>query len=247
MKIKNWNQFTINESFGVSSELFDFIKSNSIDTSEFTDSLIHITDIPGATVHTSTHIVDQKGYIINIELEEGAKYKFNHTIRINYVVPKSGELEEFFKIQENLNTISICIQEMLARISDKVTLIENEFETLISTVSGYQETKYYFSLVFQSEVEDIEKLKKSYNDYLKSTQYTPEFNKGIKELTGAFDLANIQLQEHIDTLNDEESIHVGFVTEDEIYRIGVYNKRNKTFRIDWVEVEQAIEAWLEAN
>ena len=247
MKIKNWNQFTVNESFALSSELYQFIKSNSIDTSEFTDSLIHITDIPGATVHASTHIVDQKGYIINIELEEGAKYKFNHTIRINYVVPKSGKLEEFFKIQENLNTISICIQEMLARISDKATLIENEFETLMYMVSGYQETKYYLSLVFQSEVEDIEKLKKSYNDYLKSTQYTPEFNKGIKELTGAFDLANIQLQEHIDTLNDEESIHVGFVTEDEIYRIGVYNKRNKTFRIDWVEVEQAIEAWLEAN
>jgi hypothetical protein len=247
MKIKNWNQFIINESFAMSSELYQFIKSNSIDTSEFTDSLIHINDIPGSTIQTTTHIVDQKGHIINVELEEGTKYKFNHTIRINYVAPKSGKIEEFFKIEENLGTISICIQEMISRVSDKVTLTENEFETLISMVSGHHEIKYHFSLVFQSDVKDMEKLKNSYNDYLKSTQYTPEFNNGIKELTGAFDLANIELQEHIDTLNDEESIHVGFVTEDEIYQIGVYDKRNKTFSINWREVEQSIEAWLEAN
>ena len=245
MKIKNWNQFIVNESFAMSTELFQFIKKNAIENSEFTDSLIQVYDI-GAKIHISTHVVNQHGHIINVELEKGDTYKFNHTIRINYITPKSGKLEEFYKIQENLNTISICIQEMISRVSDKVKLIHNEFETIISMTTGHQETNHYFALIFQSDVNSDE-LKKSYDQYLKTTEHTPEFNKGILELTKYYKERGCELNEYLDTLNEKDLILVGFVTEDEIYPIAVYYKSDKKFVIDWGEVDSAFEAWMEEN
>lgn len=246
MKIKNWGQF-IKESFSLSNELYQFISKNSIKKDEFLESLEEVQDIQSATIHFSTHIVDENGHVINVDLQEGAKYKFNYTIRINYLSPKSGKIADFIKIQEDLNIISNSIQELISRVSDRAKLINNEFETIMSMVSGHQETKYYFGLIFQSDIKNLDELKKSYAQYLKTTEYTQEFNKGISQLTKYYKERGIVLSEHLETLNEKDYILVGFMTEDEICQIAVYYKQSKNFVINWREVETSIEAWMEEN
>lgn len=239
MKIKSYSEFSINESFGLSPELYDFIRKNSIDWKDFTDSLIDLNDIKNLTINNTCHVVDEKGHIVNIDLDEKSNYSFNYDIRISYYVDKRGKLEQFYKTQENLNTISICLQEMIDRVSDKTKLISNEFK--IDYVESYKSVKYYFELQFRSDITNVDELKKSFDNYKKTTHHTPEFNKGISELVKYYEERGINLLEHLDTADGPNCIMVGVITDDDIYGIGEYDTQTKRFTIDWGEVDSSID------
>lgn len=248
MKLRNWKQFILKESFGLSPEMYKFIQSKSIDWSEFTDSLIPVTDIKEATVKKYTHIVDQNGHIINVELEEDKEYRLNYGISITHLSSKSGSIEQFNKILESLNTITISIQEMIDRVkSSGLKINKNTFKTDIIEWTGTTEIQHRFEIEFLSDLIDMKELKKFYDEYLEKNKFTPEFNKGIKELTERYKRENINLMQFLDTATPDEfdTIMVGFITEDDIYGIADYNIKTKKFTIDEAEVEASIDWYRE--
>ncbi len=69
MKIKRFQDFSINESFGISKELNDFIRSKSLDWSDFEDSLWDIKDDSDFEIKKSCELVDltEEDLILNID------------------------------------------------------------------------------------------------------------------------------------------------------------------------------------
>ena len=237
MKIKNWSEFSINESFSLSKELYDFISKNSIKWSEFTDSLMEVKDIKQVEIKRWTSIVDDKDHTINVELEDGVNYKFNYLLRISYTLKKKGKLEDFYKSQQDLNTISISIQEMIDRVSEIVELKSNKY-----TVEDFNGLiKYQFEIQFKSDI-NLQELKNSYDDYKKNSQFnTPEFNAGMKKITDYYLKRNIDPSEYLDTTDSEDYILVGFITDYDLYGIADYNIKTKKFSIDWGEIDGSID------
>ena len=248
MKIRRFQDFSINESFGISKELNDFIRSKSLDWSEFEDSLWDIKDDPDFELKKSCELVDERGHTINVELEEDKQYKLLYKLSIQFLSEKTGTLEKFKEIQSKLSIIIDSIEPMIARVSDKgLKLKKNDYE---STFGGDTRLiKYTFDVEFESDVIKKEDLEKVYSDYQKNSEFTPEFEKGIKELTDYYKRqavpGGITLKNYLDYIIQDDIIMVGFVTEDDIYGIGEYIKDEKRFVIDWGEVEASIEWYLE--
>ena len=82
MKIKRFQDFSINESFGISKELNNFIRSKSLDWSEFEDSLWDIKDDSDFEIKKSCELVDENDHTINIELERDKQYKLLYKLSI---------------------------------------------------------------------------------------------------------------------------------------------------------------------
>lgn len=251
MKIRRFQDFSINESFGISKELNDFIRSKSLDWSEFEDSLWDIKDDKDFEIKKSCELVDENGHTINVELEGDKQYKLSYTLSIQFLSKKSGTLEEFKQTQSKLSTIIDSIEPMITRVSEKgLKLKKNDYLSTESTFGGDTRLiKYRFDIEFESDVIKKEDLEKVYSDYQKNSEFTPEFEKGIKELTDYYKrqavAGGINLQNYLDYNIEDDIIMVGFVTEDDIYGIGEYIKDEKRFIIDWGEVEASIEWYLE--
>ena len=251
MKIKRFQDFSINESFGISKELNDFIRSKSLDWSEFEDSLWDIKDDSDFEIKKSCELVDERGHTINVELEEDKQYKLLYKLSIQFLSKKTGTLQQFKQEQSKLSIIIDSIEPMIARVSDKgLKLKKNDYLSTESTFGGDTRLiKYTFDVEFESDVIRKEDLEKVYSDYQKNSEFTPEFEKGIKELTDYYKRQpvprEINLKNYLDYNITEDTIMVGFVTEDDIYGIGEYFKDEKRFVIDWGEVEASIEWYLE--
>lgn len=249
MRIKRYRDFSLNESFGLSKELWGYISKNSLDTSELHDSLIELEDNRNINIQITRHIIDKEGHIIGINLDENQEYRVKYDLRIDYNLPSNGKIDKFYEIQEQLNSISMCIQEMIDRVSDRVILKRDNFKISESTI-GQKEVVYNFVLEFLSEPINIEVLNKYYQEYKsRSTHFSPEFNDGIKKLTDHYrNKERIDLLKFLDTSEPEnfDYIIVGFMTEDDIYGIADYDKQTKKFSIDWSEVEASID-WYREN
>jgi len=249
MRIKRFENFFINESFGISRELNDFIKSKSLDWSEFEDSLWDIIDDKDFEIKKNCHIVDERGHIINVDLEQDKQYKIEYYISIQFLSEKNGTFEQFKQIQSKLSMIIGSIEPMISRVSEKgIKLKKNDY---LSTVSN-ELIKYRFDIQFESDTIKKEELDKVYSDYLNKSKFTPEFQRGIKQLTDYYKRqavtgTGIDLQKYLDYNIQEDIIMVGFVTEDDIYGIGEYDNESKTFTIDWGEVEASIEWYIEED
>lgn len=245
MKIKLWSEFSINESFNLSKEFYEFISKNQIDWQDFTDSLYEILDFKGVEISKRVGIVDKDGKEITSEIDANSTYKIVYSLKISYEFINKGKIEDFLSSQQGLNTISISIQEMIDRVSDKAKLEQNYF--IAKELDLRHETciRYIFDLKFLSDEINIQDLQKSFTDYKEKTEFTPEFNKGIDELTKYYKKFSISLSEYLDTMIDTDVILVGFMTDEGIYGIGQYNRKSKKFIIDWQEVEKSIEWWNE--
>lgn len=245
MKLIKWSEFYVNESFNLSKEFYGFISNNRIDWEEFTDSLYEILDLKGVEISKRVSIVGKDGKEITSEIDVNSTYKIVYSLKICYELINKGNLQDFLESQQGLNTISISIQEMIDRVSDKAKLEQNYF--IAKELDLHQGTciRYIFDLKFQSDEINIQDLQKSYNEYKQKTEFTPEFNKGIDELAKYYSKYNISLGEYLDTMIDTDLILVGFMTDEGIYGIGQYNKKSKKFTIDWQEVENSIEWWNE--
>lgn len=251
MKIKRFKDYSINESFGISRELKNFISSKSLDWSEFEDSLWDIKDDSDFEIHKSCELVDENGHTINVELEGDKQYKLTYKLSIQFLSKKTGKLEQFKQIQSKLSIIIDSIEPMITRVSEKgLKLKKNDYLSTESTFGG--ETRlieYRFDVEFESDVIKKEDLEKVYSDYQKNSEFTPEFEKGIKELNDYYKRQpvprEIKLQKYLDYNIQDDTIMVGFVTEDDIYGIGEYFRDEKRFVIDWDEVEASIEWYLE--
>lgn len=247
MKLKKWNDF-INESFGISTELSKFISQKSpIDWDSVTDSLWELEDIKNLQIKKNSYIEDENGHIINIDLEEDKRYKFRYYILIEYFTQMKGGLDSFYKLEEVLSKIKTSLQEMISRAQEKVVLAKNGYKIeQVDSRLGYGEIKYLFDIQFVSEdFISKEELEKVYNEYKSKSQFTPEFNKGLKELTDIYKRERIELSKFIDYNIQSDVIMVGFVTEDDIYGIGEYDIESKRFDIDRAEIEGSIEWYRE--
>ena len=251
MKIKRFQDFSINESFGISKELNNFIRSKSLDWSEFEDSLWDIKDDSDFEIKKSCELVDENDHTINIELERDKQYKLLYKLSIQFLSKRTGTLEKFKEVQTKLSIVIDSIEPMIARISEKgLKLKKNDYLSTESTFGGETRLiKYRFDVEFESDVIKKEDLEKVYSDYQKNSEFTPEFEKGIKELTDYYKrqavAGGINLQKYLDYNIQDDIIMVGFVTEDDIYGIGEYFKDEKRFVIDWDEVENSIIWYLE--
>lgn len=251
MKIKRFQDFSINESFGISKELNNFIRSKSLDWSEFEDSLWDIKDDSDFEIKKSCELVDENDHTINIELERDKQYKLLYKLSIQFLSKRTGTLEKFKEVQTKLSIVIDSIEPMIARISEKgLKLKKNDYLSTESTFGGETRLiKYRFDVEFESDVIKKEDLEKVYSDYQKNSEFTPEFERGIKELTDYYKrqavAGGIILKNYLDYNITEDTIMVGFVTEDDIYGIGEYIKDEKRFVIDWDEVEASIEWYLE--
>jgi hypothetical protein len=65
MKLKRYNEFSINESFGTSKEYQDLLTSKSIDLELFNDSLFDVKQF--AKVNNFRYLVDTQGHAVNTE------------------------------------------------------------------------------------------------------------------------------------------------------------------------------------
>lgn len=238
MKMQNFSEFKVNESFSLSKELSIFISKNSINWSDFTDSLIEVKDIKGVDIKRWVYVIDDKGHVINVDLEDGVDYKFNYLIRISYSFKKKSSIGDFYKSQENLNTISISIQEMIDRASEVAKFKSSEYE--IDYISSEDLVRYQFEIEFTSDI-NLDELKKYYKDYKSSGFNTPEFNAGMKEIISYYKRRNIEPSEYLDTADAEDYILIGFLTDDDLYGIAQYNTKTKKFTIDYNEIDNSID------
>lgn len=231
MIITKFDKF-INESFILSKEYSDFLKSEYIiDKSFFTDSLMEVNDIPNCSIHFYTNIVDPKGHLINTEVKE-EEYKVNYIIKVNYKIKNELNLKEFDFILDNLNTIKTSLLEMKDRC------LEDERLSLEDDSISIDESEYEFYIKFISDI-DLDNLKMYYNKWVDFED--EEYIKGIKELEKIYKKEGIDFYKHMDTNDDETLLQVGFFGDDgELYVIASYDKKTKQFLIDEGEVDISI-------
>lgn len=248
MKIKDWNEFKINESFGISNELKKLIKNEGpIDWETINDSLWELEEIKDLEIKNNSYIEDENGDIINVELEEGVSYRWRFTILIDYYTGMQGSFDKHLQIQKKISTITRSVQEMVGRAEENVVLARNWFKVEQVDFRGYGEIRWRFDIQFVSkDPVDEKSLKSAYNEYQLRTKFTPEFKEGLKKLTELYKKDRINLVEFLDyDVSNPNWINVGFITDDEIFGIAEYNTSTKRFKINMAEVEGSKEWFFE--
>lgn len=248
MKIKDWREFTIKESFGISNELKDFIKKEQpIDWETLIDSLWELEEIKDLEIKNNSYIEDENGHIINIELEEGVSYRHRFTILIDYYTKIQSSFNQHLEVQNNLSTITRSIQEMVGRAEENVVLARNWVKVEQVDFRGYGEIRWRFDIQFVSkDPVDEESIQSAYKEYQLRTKFTPEFKEGLKKLTELYKKDRINLVEFLDyDISNSDYIMVGFITDDEIFGIAEYDTSTKRFEIDMAEVEGSKEWFFE--
>jgi hypothetical protein len=233
MKLKKYNDF-IKESFGTSQEYSDFIKSKAISTDIFNDSLVDVKDF--ARVNNYRYLIDSKGHAVNTEVDGNEKYRLLYTCQIQYsLVPGKNN---FNKVLENLNTIKISVEEMIDRVEEEGLKLEKS-EYNIDKTTGHERVVHTFEIYFISNEISTEELKKSYTNYINFQD--KEYLAGLKRLRDIYKEDNIDFDRYMDTVDDEDYIQVGVFVNDDLYRVGSYNKTTKQFTIDNIEINNSID------
>jgi hypothetical protein len=242
MKLKKYNDF-INESFGTSGEYNKFLKSKSIDLELINDSLFDVKQF--AKIKNYVYLVDSKEHIINTEVHDNEKYKMFYICQIQYNLV-SGK-NDFNKILDNLNTIKISLEEMIDRVeAEGLKIDKNEYWLdKITKIEEDDEITHTFSISFISDEIDTKELKDIFDIY--NTTQDNEYLKGLKKLRKIYREEGIDFDNHMDTTDVDEYIHIGIFIDDDLFVVAVYNTETKQFSIDEDEVLDSVDAYNEIN
>ena len=239
MKLKRYNEFSINESFGTSKEYSSFLKSKSINSDLFNDSLFDVKEF--AKVTNARYLKDSKGHAFNTLVDDNEKYSILYTCQIQYNIT-SGR-NDFNKIVDNLNTIKISIDEMIDRSeSEGLKVKENLY--LVDKLGD--KVSHTFSISFTSSEINTKELKDAYNQYI--SKKDKEYLEGLEKLRGIYRKEGIDFDKYMDTNDDdEEYIQVGVFMGDDLYGVAFYNTKTKQFTIDENEISDSVSAYREDN
>jgi hypothetical protein len=232
MRIKDFNTFQkINESFSQSKELEDLLKKRSLDKSFFLDNLMEVSDLSNAKIEYYNYIVDKNGHLINVNVE-GEDHKIKYIISIKYKIIDSNTIgtSYYFKELDDLNLIRTSIEELIDRCStDKSKLSYNKV---------LKENKYLtFIIHFEGDMSTKE-LKDAYEKWVNFSGV--EYISGLEDLSEIFNKRGIDLSNFIDIIDDNDYVVIGFIIDDDVFRIANYNKSTNKFIIDYDEIDQAI-------
>ena len=249
MKLKRYNEFSINESFGKSKEYGDFLKSKSINLDLFSDSLFDVKEV--AIVNTYRYLVDSKGHGFTEIVNNDEKYRVLYSCLIQYNI-KSGK-NDFNKVIDNLNTINISIDEMTSRAESKGLKVKDNNYIVTSLAVGHPESvdntkesiNHKFHITFLSNEIDTKELKDTYNKYISTKD--KEYLDGLKQLRNIYREEGIDFDKYMDTSDNEEFILIGVFIGDDLYGVGEYNKETKQFTIDEDEIKDSVNAYREDN
>lgn len=249
MRLKRYNDFSINESFGTSKEYGDFLKSKSINLDLFNDSLFDVKEF--AKVNTYRYLVDSKGHTINNEIDDNEKYKILYSCLIQYNI-KSGK-NDFNKVIDSLNTINISIDEMISRAESKGLKVKDNTYIVTPLAAGHPDSvdktkesiNHKFFITFLSDEIDTKELKDTYNKYFSTKD--KEYLEGLEKLRDIYSKKGIDFDEYMDTIDNEEFILIGMFIGDDLYGVGEYNKETKQFTIDDDEINYSVESYREDN
>lgn len=228
--IKKFNNFQINESFSQSKEYDDLLKSKSKNKSFFLDNLEEVSDLSNTKISYYSYIVDSKGHMVNVDIDQNDTYVIKYVIVIDYKMQKEYATDNFFKVIDDLNTIKISIEEMIDRC-------EGELKLSLNKVLN-DDAKLGFVIHFDGEISS----KDLYNTYKNWEKFEDsEYKNGIEELVNIYYGEGIDLFKFLDTQDAGEYKDIGFVTDDgEIYIIARYDRIKKIFTIDRGEVRGSI-------
>ena len=169
--MKNFNQYClIKESFHESKEFYDFLNTELLDKSFFTDSLLEISDIGDkVSVNFDKFIVDRRGHTVFHDIRADETYFAYYRIIIEYRAVESGKFDSFKKKTEDLNTISTCVEEMVDRASDKLKVKDNKYTVDKKNIGDQPVLIYTFRIIITDEL-DTKKLKDAFDSY--NARYT---------------------------------------------------------------------------
>jgi hypothetical protein len=244
--IRKYNHFIIKESFSKSIEYTDLVNKISIDKSFFLDNLNEISDIYNADVKFYKYISNKKGHMLNTELEEGETYLIKYVIIITYPISNRGQdinYEEWSKKLDNLNTIKLCIDEMIDRCSEKVKLSHNNTTIGSSTNS---DSRLVHIIHFDSDPLEVSDIKKAFDAW--NSDKGPEFEKMMDKLRGIYKSRNIDFDMYMDTSDADDYILIGvFPPDEELYGVAEFNKSTKKWNIDMTEVTSSFRGFDEQD
>jgi hypothetical protein len=240
MKLKRYNEFSINESFGTSKEYQDLLTSKSIDLELFNDSLFDVKQF--AKVNNFRYLVDTQGHAVNTEVDGNEKYRLLYTCQIQYsLIPGKND---FNKVLDNLNTIKISVDEMIDRVeAEELKLEKNEY--WLDKTTGHERVIHTFSISFISNEISTEELKDTFNTY--NTTQDKEYLVGLKRLRDIYREEGIDFDRYMDTTDMDEYIQVGMFIGEDLYGVASYNTENKQFTIDEDEIVASVNAYREDN
>ena len=240
MKLKRYNEFSINESFGTSKEYQDLLTSKSIDLELFNDSLFDVKQF--AKVNNFRYLVDTQGHAVNTEVDGNEKYRLLYTCQIQYsLIPGKND---FNKVLDNLNTIKISVDEMIDRVeAEELKLEKNEY--WLDKTTGHERVIHTFSISFISNEISTEELKDTFNTY--NTTQDKEYLFGLKRLRDIYREEGIDFDRYMDTTDMDEYIQVGMFIGEDLYGVASYNTENKQFTIDEDEIVASVNAYREDN
>ena len=249
MKLKRYNEFSINESFGISKEYQDLLTSKSIDLELFNDSLFDVKEF--ASARSYRYLVDSKGKAVNAEIDDNETYRILYSCLIQYNI-KSGK-NDFNKVIDNLNTINISIDEMTSRAESKGLKVKDNNYIVTSLAVGHPESvdntkesiNHKFHITFLSDEIDTKELKDTYNKYISTKD--KEYLEGLEKLRDIYSKKGIDFDKYMDTNDDEEYIQVGVFLGDDLYGVAFYNTKTKQFNIDEDEIKDSVNAYREDN
>ena len=250
MKLKRYNDFSINESFGKSKEYGDFLKSKSINLDLFSDSLFDVKEF--ASARSYRYLVDSKGKSVNADIDDNETYRILYSCLIQYNI-KSGK-NDFNKVIDNLNTINISIDEMTSRAESKGLKVKDNNYIVTSLAVGHPDSadktkesiNHKFFITFLSNEIDTKELKDTYNKYISTKD--KEYLEGLEKLRDIYSKKGIDFDKYMDTNDDdEEYIQVGVFLGDDLYGVAFYNTKTKQFNIDEDEIKDSVNAYREDN
>jgi hypothetical protein len=236
--IKKFNDFQINESFSQSKEYNDLLNSKSKSKGFFLDNLEEVSDLSNAKVSYYNYIVDSKGHMVNVDIDEKENYVIKYVIVIDYKMQKEYPTDNFFKVIDDLNIIKVSIEEMIDRCKGELKLSLNKVLNDVNTLRQNNDNKLSFVIHFDSDINSKD-LYNTYKDWEKFED--SEYKVGMEELDNIYYGEGIDLSKFIDTQDVGDYKDIGFITDDgEIYIIAHYHRSKKVFTIDRDEVRESI-------
>lgn len=233
--IKKFNDFQINESFSQSKEYNDLLNSKSKSKRFFLDNLEEVSDLSNAKVSYYNYIVDSKGHMVNVDIDEKENYVIKYVIVIDYKMQKEYPTDNFFKVIDDLNTIKISIEEMIDRCKGELKMSSNK---VLNEVNTGALDKLSFVIHFDGDINSKD-LYNTYKDWEKFED--SEYKVGMEELDNIYYGEGIDLSKFINAEDVGDYKEIGFITDDsEIYIIAHYHRSKKVFTIDRDEVRQSI-------
>lgn len=244
MRLKSYIDFnSVNESFQRSNESENFLKDHSLDRDFFLDNLSYVNDIKEVGIGLVKYVCDKDGDFLTDKFDDSKEYRIRYMLNIKYSISTDdSKLEEFFKKIDEFDEIKTSIQEMIDRVSDKVTLVWDKvhFEpTETSQAISIKKFTYNFSLHFDSETIN-DKLKPYFDKY--KTYIGPNYEKMMKELRAFYHAYDIDFDKNFDTIDDEgDVIRVGvFPPDEDLYHVADYYKSKDKYQLHHDEMQSSL-------